>query len=320
MNILVVTNGKGNAITTKVDISNDGIVWENCLNGINRRDIISVILPGGIKRIEHDTFKRCANLRIINIPSGIEEIGDRAFQGCYNLESPVRIPSSTKRIGEHAFSICRKLECVILEEGVEEIGNNAFASTNIESITIPSSVKRMGMQVFASCKRLTIVNIPKTMTMLTWGTFLGCSSLNNIMVPNGTIIEPEVFQGCGNLETICGSIDISYAMYSFRGCEKLKFLSISDSSEHVAIGSFIDCKSLKEVFIPAKVKDIAFAAFLNCRSLEYVNLPMGLELIEGSAFHKCSSLNKITVMGDTSIDDTSFDVHTAVHRIGMVRR
>jgi len=158
------------------------------------------------------------------------------------------------------------------------------------------------------------------MNTLAPGMFSGCSSLNNITVPDGTVIEPEVFQGCSNLETIHGSVDISYAMYSFKDCEKLREITIDQASKHVSIGSFINCKSLKEVFLPANVKDIAVAAFLNCSSLENVNFPMGLESIESSAFHRCSSLDKITVMVNTSIDDTSFDDHTAIHRIGMVRR
>ena len=89
----------------------------------------------------------------IKIPSEVKwngkkkkvvEIGDYAFECCYELKS-VSIPSSVYYIGRFAFQYCR----------------------NLESIIIPSSVNSIGISAFSECKALKdiycqAVNVPET--------------------------------------------------------------------------------------------------------------------------------------------------------------
>lgn len=89
----------------------------------------------------------------IKIPSEVKwngkkkkvvEIGDYAFECCYELKS-VSIPSSVYYIGRFAFSNCR----------------------NLESIIIPSSVISIGKWAFQYCESMTdvycqAVNVPNT--------------------------------------------------------------------------------------------------------------------------------------------------------------
>ena len=44
-------------------------------------------------------FYRCSNLTSINLPEGLQGIGDRAFDGCSNLTNIV-LPESLQHIGE----------------------------------------------------------------------------------------------------------------------------------------------------------------------------------------------------------------------------
>ena len=59
------------------------------------------------------------------IPEGIREIGDYAFNWCYNLKSLI-LPSTVERIGKFAFSKCSKLEELTIPESVRFIGESAF--------------------------------------------------------------------------------------------------------------------------------------------------------------------------------------------------
>ena len=70
----------------------------------------------------------------IKIPSEVKwngkkkkvvEIGDYAFECCYELKS-VSIPSSVYYIGRFAFSNCRLLEEINIPNGVEAIKVSAF--------------------------------------------------------------------------------------------------------------------------------------------------------------------------------------------------
>ena len=72
----------------------------------------------------------------IKIPSEVKwngkkkkvvEIGDYAFECCYELKS-VSIPSSVYYIGRFAFDNCRLLEEINIPNGVEAIKVSAFAS------------------------------------------------------------------------------------------------------------------------------------------------------------------------------------------------
>lgn len=72
----------------------------------------------------------------IKIPSEVKwngkkkkvvEIGDYAFECCYELKS-VSIPSSVYYIGRFAFDNCRLLEEINIPNGVEAIKVSAFAN------------------------------------------------------------------------------------------------------------------------------------------------------------------------------------------------
>lgn len=130
----------------------------------------------------------------IKIPSEVKwngkkkkvvEIGDYAFECCYELKS-VSIPSSVYYIGRFAFSNCRLLEEINIPNGVEAIKVSAFFHCrNLESIIIPSSVNSIGISAFSECKALKdiycqAVNVPETHS----------SAFDNSPIENMTLYVP----------------------------------------------------------------------------------------------------------------------------------
>ncbi len=101
----------------------------------------------------------------IKIPSEVKwngkkkkvvEIGDYAFECCYELKS-VSIPSSVYYIGRFAFSNCRLLEEINIPNGVEAIKVSAFVCCDkLENISLPVSVKQIEMHAFAGSGLKTI--------------------------------------------------------------------------------------------------------------------------------------------------------------------
>lgn len=59
------------------------------------------------------------NLNEIDIPEGIERIGEAAFYGCENLQS-IHIPVSVSRICEFAFYQCVNLHAIAYEGTIEQ--------------------------------------------------------------------------------------------------------------------------------------------------------------------------------------------------------
>lgn len=130
----------------------------------------------------------------IKIPSEVKwngkkkkvvEIGDYAFECCYELKS-VSIPSSVYYIGRFAFDNCRLLEEINIPNGVEAIKVSAFWNCrNLESIIIPSSVNSIGISAFSECKALKdiycqAVNVPETHS----------SAFDNSPIENMTLYVP----------------------------------------------------------------------------------------------------------------------------------
>ena len=64
--------------------------------------------------------------RFLEIPDGVEKIGNDAFRSCNNLES-VKLPDSINIIGAYAFDYCTSLTSIKIPDGVNIIGAGAFS-------------------------------------------------------------------------------------------------------------------------------------------------------------------------------------------------
>ena len=79
-------------------------------------------------------FEQDEHLLEIDIPEGIEKIGECCFKDCKSLET-VRIPASVKTIGRNAFIGCIELRNVVIEKSVAEI-DVWFDERKVSKITL----------------------------------------------------------------------------------------------------------------------------------------------------------------------------------------
>lgn len=77
--------------------------------------IESIGLPFTLRRIEARTFFDCRRLGRIEIPDGVEYIGEKCF--CASGVAEVTLPSTLKEVGRYAFDGCDRLRVVCVEEG-----------------------------------------------------------------------------------------------------------------------------------------------------------------------------------------------------------
>lgn len=124
----------------------------------------------GLKEIPSSFFFNCSSLKslinsslsedadnyTINIPSGVETIGECAFEECTAIEN-VSFPDTLKAIGESAFRVDENISEINIPSGTESIDKYAFADcTKLSKITIPESVTEIGYNAFDKCPSLTI--------------------------------------------------------------------------------------------------------------------------------------------------------------------
>ncbi len=115
--------------------------------------------------------------------TGVSAIGDYAFYNMAKLKN-IKIPDTVTSIGKGACAFCSSLEAIDLPVGLTSIGERCFeACTSLKNIFVPAGVTTIGNRAFALCAKLEKAEIVSTaLTYLEDGTFMGCSSLNMLVM------------------------------------------------------------------------------------------------------------------------------------------
>lgn len=114
---------------TKEDDNNDDV--RTVGNGLIDENGHAVI-PEGADKIEERSFEDCSGLISIEIPGSVRRIGWASFCGCTGLTSIV-IPEGVTVIEEMAFKGCKSLTEVSIPQSMEEICFDAFEGCPCEA-------------------------------------------------------------------------------------------------------------------------------------------------------------------------------------------
>lgn len=99
-------------------------------------------------------FECCYELKSVSIPSSVYYIGRFAFDNCYLLEE-INIPNGVEAIKVSAFSCCDKLENISLPVSVKQIEVHAFVGSGLKTIKLFGDVTSIEEYAFADCFHLT---------------------------------------------------------------------------------------------------------------------------------------------------------------------
>lgn len=83
-----------------------------------------------IEYLPEYTFAQKVNLISIQLPSGLNKIGLRAFENCNRLGPIINLPLNVSDIEEGAFSDCQKLNTVVVSNRLVNIGDSIFGYNN----------------------------------------------------------------------------------------------------------------------------------------------------------------------------------------------
>ncbi len=255
----------------------------------------------GLKVIGEGAFQE-AGIRTAVLPSGVEEIGEDAFDGCASLEE-ITIPKNVKEIKSDAFQGCTSLAKVDFEEGsaLEKIGGSAFAGTAIERVEIPAGVKELGSNAFERCASLKKVVFAEdgVLSIIGSGAFAN-TALTEISIPDTV----QTIGSSGFLGTDLTSVEIPASVTNlgasaFEDCESLTSAKFASGSQITAIqsGTFSGT-ALAEIEMPDTVTKIGDSAFLGTK-LETAEIPAAVTEIGESAFENCTGLGTV-VYGEPS--------------------
>ena len=202
----------------------------------------SIDIPDSVTEIGGGAFEGCTSLESIDIPDSVTEIGRFAFNRSSLKE--FNITANIIEIGEHAICNCplcsitvdkdnpvyfakddvlyKKWDgdksCLVkyapqkadkrfcLEEKTVMLDSCAFKKAKeLVEIVLHEGVLSLGEeQTFAYCTSLKQIHIPSNVKKIPKYAFSGCSSLNNIILPNSNSysLEESVFKQCVSLHSI----------------------------------------------------------------------------------------------------------------------
>lgn len=118
--------------------------------------IDSVKFANSLRIVGDEAFASCPNLKHIDFGTGLTYLGNgrhsKVFYNCKQLKE-VEIPGNIKEIGGYTFHLCDSLTSIILHEGLERINEAAFSCNGfqtIKQICLPDSLEYVDANNFHS--------------------------------------------------------------------------------------------------------------------------------------------------------------------------
>jgi len=225
----------------------------------------TIILPETVTMIGLEAFMLCNRLSQVNIPSNVTTIEDRAFREC-GVKHMV-LPRSLSSLGKEVF-VLSSLETINIPEGLSEIKSNTFAFSRLKTIEIPHNVRKIGERAFNQADLNNVVlheGVESIGDLAFYGT-----AVRNIIFPRSLVeLGHSAFYGT-NLEnvTIPGNIS-TIRVNTFKNCEKLMYVIMSEGVKRIEDGSFDNCYLLESISLPGSILFIS-NAFRQCRSITKV--------------------------------------------------
>ena len=101
--------------------------WLRPLGFKNFENLKEINIPDSVTEIGFSAFEGCISLESISLPSGVDALSRETFKNCINLKS-ITLSENTRYIEKNAFYNCSKLEGTVYDNGLYlQIGNNPYA-------------------------------------------------------------------------------------------------------------------------------------------------------------------------------------------------
>lgn len=231
-------------------------------------------IPSGVKKIRACAFPKSDFKKAVELPEGIEEIGDYAFSQVeissinlpaslkkagicclgyniseividennsnFTLEDGLLYSNTDKRVAASVLNSCPSK--LVIREGTESIDDFSCAyHAGLSSVTLPESLKKIGANAF-TCSNFSDINLPEGLEYIGSRAFVS-TDISEINMP-----DTVTFLGDS----------------AFENCEKLKKIKLSENLEAVYASSFAQT-ALAEITVPDSVKYLDNNAFSGCK-------------------------------------------------------
>lgn len=217
----------------------------------------------------------------------IRYIGDNAFEDVTNLKR-VEIPNSIYQIGDEAFLNATGIEQITAYSGV--IGNRAFKNcASLNSVSIGNGTTVIGTECFYGCNRLTGIAFPSTITTIGRGAFAYCPNLSNLDmsgVNSNLVIREYAFFDCYSLNHVsfCDlTKEINDAAFAITSTVRGNWVDIVLPATVNKLGDYVlyGRNNIKTAVLPENIgtssagsnNHLGSGVFGGCSALQWVKFP-----------------------------------------------
>lgn len=138
--------------------------------------------------------------------SDVTVLMDDIFRGHTEITKVVLPPSITD-IGGFVFDGCSSLRQIVLPDNLRTLWQYAFVRSAFRELVIPAGVTEAVPFVFQDCTNLKKVTFLADRLKIMGWCFRGCTALETVQVPPGTLIHETSFENCNRVELVFGKPD-----------------------------------------------------------------------------------------------------------------
>ena len=202
---------------------------------------------------------------------------------------------------------------IVIGEGITSVGSFAFNGfTKVTQVDTPSTLKTIYAHAFSNCWSLNEISIPQGTVIKSYA-FSDCASLKNVKKTKKKKVAARISAKATAVEDESMRIDA----FAFSGCESLETLDLSNVTS-IGQGAFSGCTSLDNIVIPETITTIEDTAFFNCESLKEIEIPNSVTEISDGAFQGCTSIEEIVIPESvTELGDQVYSGCTSVQSVSI---
>lgn len=188
-----------NCETETAENGSDNVFW-TCPS------LESAVIGDNVKAIPKRLLADCNNIKSINLPNTLEEIGDGALTRTGLTE--IVIPGHVTHIGEGAFASCDNLttlhfeaeNCSVVQEETDM--GLFYYCASLSNVTFGVNVTKIPNGLLSGCKMVSKIDIPETVTEIGAYAFSN-TGLKEIIIPNAVEkIGCKALYSCFDLATV----------------------------------------------------------------------------------------------------------------------
>lgn len=274
-----------------------------------------VVLPDSLKIIGDEALSGTGIVNI-DVPYGVEVIGDRAFYACQSLES-ITLPETVKIIDDWAFGVCYHLKSIPIPQSVEIIGSSIYTSLGDQFVSVEyAGTQKQWYDISRSYNW--DLSMENYLVRFTDGAFTSghTHKFDDLIIK----VPSETEEGIKEKRCECGYIEYETIPMNYYS-EGLVF-TLSDDGTCYEVTSVGSCEesivTIPPVYRGLPVTSIGDSAFEECNFITTVGLPDSLISIGKDAFSWCPLLESISIPDSvTYIGDKAFCYCTSLKTVTL---